>query len=259
MSTIEEFMHRLPNDVGGLPSASFERFEHELKPWEKRCHALADVLDFHKIINTEEKRRGVEALGAEMIGRLGYYERWFTAFALILFQKGVLTPTELAQKMHEIEGRWRAEPRPADAAASINEGMIMSNAPLSARTTDPRTSFDLPAIASPETQEPARLIVGLPLLEFLSRGLVVIQYRAENLRIVAVFGPAARDVRPRIGHLHVTVDDAGWHWVDASGEQLIIQGLEPGPHSVRIGLADPTHRVIDSQTVHLDILPRAAR
>jgi hypothetical protein len=108
MNTIGDFMHRLPNDVGGQSSAAFERVEHDLAPWEKRCHALADVLDFHKIINTEEKRRGVEALGAEMIGRLGYYERWLTAFAVILFQKGVLTPTELAQKMQEIEQRPRA-------------------------------------------------------------------------------------------------------------------------------------------------------
>jgi hypothetical protein len=110
MSTIEDFMHRLPNDVGGLSSAPFERIEHELKPWEKRCHALADVLDFHKIINTEEKRRGVEALGAEMVGRLGYYERWLTAFAVILFEKGILTPTELARKMQEVEQRRPPQP-----------------------------------------------------------------------------------------------------------------------------------------------------
>ena len=84
--------------------------------------------------------------------------------------------------------------------------------------------FDLPAIASPETEEPAGLIVGLPLPEFLSHGLVIVQYRAENLRIVPVFGPAALNVKPRIGHLHVTVDDAGWHWVDASGQPLIIRG-----------------------------------
>jgi hypothetical protein len=51
MNTIEDFMHRLPNDVGGQPAPAFERVEHELRPWEKRCHALADVLDFHKIIN----------------------------------------------------------------------------------------------------------------------------------------------------------------------------------------------------------------
>jgi hypothetical protein len=118
--------------------------------------------------------------------------------------------------------------------------------------------FDLPAIASPETQEPARLIVGPALPEFLARGLVVIQYRAENLRIVPIYGPEALKVKPRIGHIHVTVDDARWHWLDASGEPVVIQGLEPGPHSVRIDLADPTHRVIDTRTVHLEVPPRAA-
>ena len=115
MSTIEEFMRRLPNDVGGQPSQAFERVEHDLKPWERRCHAMADVLDFHKIINTEEKRRGVEALGGEMIGRLGYYERWLTAFAVILFQKGVLSPTALAEKMEEVAGRWHVDAGPETA------------------------------------------------------------------------------------------------------------------------------------------------
>ena len=38
------------------------------------------MLDFHKIINTEEKRRGVEALGSEMVAKLTYYERWMSAF-----------------------------------------------------------------------------------------------------------------------------------------------------------------------------------
>jgi hypothetical protein len=87
MISKEELMRRLPTDFGGLPAGRIERVEHELEPWEKRCHALADVLDFHKIINTEEKRRGVEALGSELIGRLSYYERWIVAFANILFRK----------------------------------------------------------------------------------------------------------------------------------------------------------------------------
>ena len=47
--------------------------------------------DFHKIINTEEKRRGVEALGSDMIGKLTYYERWIVAFANILFQRAADT------------------------------------------------------------------------------------------------------------------------------------------------------------------------
>jgi hypothetical protein len=95
MNGSEQLLKRLPNDIGGLDAGPVERVDHELEPWEKRCHALADVLDFHKIINTEEKRRGVEALGAEMIGRLSYYERWIAAFAKIHFQKGILTPGDL--------------------------------------------------------------------------------------------------------------------------------------------------------------------
>ena len=106
MSGSEHLVRRLPNDIGGLPAGPIQRVEHELEPWEKRCHALADVLDFHKIINTEEKRRGVEALGAEMIASLSYYERWAVAFANILFQKGLVTPSALARKMAEIEARW---------------------------------------------------------------------------------------------------------------------------------------------------------
>ncbi|HEY4162054.1 MAG TPA: hypothetical protein VGM59_03255, partial [Dongiaceae bacterium] len=77
---VDSALKRLPNDIGGLPAEPIQRVEHDLLPWEKRCHALADVLDFHKILNTEEKRRGVEALGSELIGKLSYYERWIAAF-----------------------------------------------------------------------------------------------------------------------------------------------------------------------------------
>jgi hypothetical protein len=109
MTSTENLVKRRPNDVGGLPAEPIQRVEHELEPWEKRCHALADVLDFHKIINTEEKRCGVEALGAEMVGKLSYYERWIVAFANILFQKQILTPEELARKMDHVQARWDGE------------------------------------------------------------------------------------------------------------------------------------------------------
>ena len=106
MSETAHLVKQLPTEFGGVPAGPIERLEHELAPWEKRCHALADVLDFHKIINTEEKRRGVEALGTEMVGKLTYYERWIVAFANILFQKSILTPDELAQKMEEVSARY---------------------------------------------------------------------------------------------------------------------------------------------------------
>ncbi len=109
MSSIKPLFERLPTDLGGLPADRIEQTDHPLLPWEKRCHALADVLDFHKIINSEEKRRGVEALGSELIGKLTYYERWAAAFANILFEKGILHPEELALKMAEVESRRQME------------------------------------------------------------------------------------------------------------------------------------------------------
>lgn len=100
-----------------------------------------------------------------------------------------------------------------------------------------------------ENEPPPRLVVDPPLPEQLALGRVFIQYRAENLRIVPVFGIGALDVSPRIGHIHVTVDDAPWHWADASGETVVVVGMPPGPHKILIELADPTHKVIASQTI----------
>lgn len=100
-----------------------------------------------------------------------------------------------------------------------------------------------------DNEPPPKLIVDPPLPEPLAQGRVFIQYRTENLRVVPVFGTGALDVSPRIGHVHITVDDARWHFVDASGETIILVGLEPGPHTVLIELADPTHHVITSETV----------
>jgi len=94
-----------------------------------------------------------------------------------------------------------------------------------------------------------KLIVDPPLPEPLSRGLVFIQYRAENIRIVPVFGDGPLQVSPRIGHVNVTVDDLPWHFVDASGETLIVVGLPAGEHKVLVELAEPRHRVITAETV----------
>ncbi|QLE59365.1 hypothetical protein FD725_13095 [Nostoc sp. TCL26-01] len=98
-------------------------------------------------------------------------------------------------------------------------------------------------------EAPPKLIVDPPLPEPLAQGRVFIQYRTENLRVLPVFGKDALEVSPHIGHIHITVDDAPWHFVDASGETIILVGLEPGTHKVLIELADPTHKVITSETV----------
>lgn len=105
------------------------------------------------------------------------------------------------------------------------------------------------AVVPIKNEPPARLIVDPPIPEALAKGRVFIQYRAENLRIVQVFGPAALAVSPRIGHIHVTVDDLPWHWADASGEQIILTGLPVGPHKVLVELVNANHQPLDQQTV----------
>nr|WP_223173777.1 DUF6130 family protein [Gloeobacter kilaueensis] len=107
-----------------------------------------------------------------------------------------------------------------------------------------------------ENEAPARLIVDPPLAGPLAQGRVFIQYRTENLRVLPVFGAGALDVSPRIGHVHITVDDAPWHFIDTSGETVVLVGLEPGPHRVLFELADPTHKVITSETVTFTVPAR---
>ena len=101
--------------------------------------------------------------------------------------------------------------------------------------------------------EPApRLIVDPPLPEGLAIGVFWAQYRVENLRIVQVFGPGAVGISPRVGHLHITVDDLPWWWADASDNNTIdIAGIPPGQHKVKIELVDANHNVFRGQVVTL--------
>lgn len=110
-----------------------------------------------------------------------------------------------------------------------------------------------PAITPIVSEAPAKLIVDAPLPDELARAKVIIQYRTENLRIVPVYGHEALKISPRIGHLHITVDNLPWHWADASNEPIIIVGMAPGKHSILFELADPTHKVLQSQLVSFEI------
>ena len=103
--------------------------------------------------------------------------------------------------------------------------------------------------AAIENEPPPKLIVDDPLPDLLDKGVVWIQYRTENVRIVPVFGKAALDVSPRVGHLHVRVDDLSWGWADASDLNTVdIAGMPPGEHKVLIELADANHQVFPGQS-----------
>ena len=114
-----------------------------------------------------------------------------------------------------------------------------------------------PLVAVPN-EAPAKLIVDQPIPEQLALGRVFIQYRTENLRILPVYGNAALAVSPRLGHLHYFVDGQSWPTVDSSGETVVLVGLQPGPHKVRLELADATHKPIPgaTQLVEFTVPPR---
>jgi hypothetical protein len=99
--------------------------------------------------------------------------------------------------------------------------------------------------------EPApKLVVDAPVPEGLALGVFWAQYRVENVHIAQVFGAGALNVSPRVGHLHITVDDLPWWWADASDNNTVdIAGFPPGEHKVKIALVDADHNVFPGQVV----------
>jgi hypothetical protein len=131
---------------------------------------------------------------------------------------------------------------------------------LSALAASAQTAKDVKGatpLVSVQNEATAKLIVDPPIPEQLALGRVFIQYRTENLRTLPVFGKAALEVSPRVGHLHYYVDDQSWPTVDSSGETVVLVGLPPGPHRVRLELADTIHRPIPdcSKVVEFTIPP----
>jgi len=110
---------------------------------------------------------------------------------------------------------------------------------------------------SPGAEQPgAKLIVEPPAPELLAKGLVSIQYRTENVRIMPVFGPDALKITPRVGHLHVRLDDAPWGWTYASGQPVIVNGLSPGRHRIQVELADANHQALAQNVVEFEVPQR---
>jgi hypothetical protein len=98
--------------------------------------------------------------------------------------------------------------------------------------------------------EPApKLILDPPLPNLLGQGVVWIQWRVENVRIVPVFGKGALGVSPRVGHMHIHMDDLPWLWADASDLNTIdLAGVPPGPHKIQVDLVNSNHELYPGQS-----------
>jgi len=104
-----------------------------------------------------------------------------------------------------------------------------------------------------DSEAPPKLVVDPPLMDLLKIGVFQAQYRTENVHIVPVFGPGALQASPRIGHLHVIVDDLPWWWADASDNNTVdVAGLPPGKHKVTVQLVNANHEVVPDQVKVLE-------
>jgi hypothetical protein len=139
-------------------------------------------------------------------------------------------------------------------------GLAIAAVALPARVATAQGPSDVrgpAAVLSPSPPAP-RIVLDPPLAEPLSRGVVFINYRAEHVLLVPVFGLKALEVSPRIGHLHVAIDEASWGWGNTSGEPLIVFGLAPGPHKLEVTLVNPNHQPLDRSVVEFVVPPRDA-
>ena len=95
------------HDMGGAPNDDpIDRSEHDLTEWERRTGALVDVLREKRVINTDELRRGIEAIPPDEYRHLGYYERWASSLELLLVEKGLLTTQEIDRRAATVGERW---------------------------------------------------------------------------------------------------------------------------------------------------------
>ena len=116
--------------------------------------------------------------------------------------------------------------------ATVAAGSVLATSAFAQSARDIRGGSPYIAI---ENEPAPKLIVDPPLAEGLAQGVFWAQYRVENLRIVPVFGAGAVGASPRVGRLHVTVDDLACWWADASDSNTVdIAGLQPGEHKVKI-------------------------
>ena len=131
--------------------------------------------------------------------------------------------------------------------AAVAAGTVFATSAFaqSARETRGASPYD-----TIENEPAPRLFVEPPLPGPLAQGVAFIPYRVENVRILPVAGPAARNLSPRVGHLHITVDDLPWLWADfGQSNTIVLAGMPRGQHKVLIELVDAEGNVFTAQTV----------
>lgn len=101
MGILDDF--RGIHDLGGLIELPLDQSEHDYAPWEKRVHAVRELLAQKGLLRVDELRRTVEGMGEEKYKRLTYYEQWVWAMSQVMIERGVFTDNEFAHRIAQLK------------------------------------------------------------------------------------------------------------------------------------------------------------
>lgn len=104
--------YRGVHDLGGVLNEAFTMDEHDYAPWEKRVHAIRELLATKGLLRVDELRRAVEGMGEEKYKRLTYYEQWIWAISQIMMERGLVTNDEIGTRIEVVRQR---HPEKSDA------------------------------------------------------------------------------------------------------------------------------------------------
>ena len=99
-----------PHDVGGAEAGPVDQSEHENAHWEWQIDAMIRLaLKKGLITDFAELRDGIEKLTPEDYENSTYYERWASALASTLVDRGVVTAEQLDEQVGRVRARQEAE------------------------------------------------------------------------------------------------------------------------------------------------------
>lgn len=87
-----------------------------------------------------------------------------------------------------------------------------------------------------------------PLPDLLAKGIVWISVARGKREYRSGVGKDALNASPRVGHLHIHVDDLPWLWAHMSSAPIDVALLPPGPHKIRIELVNAIHQNVPEQS-----------
>jgi hypothetical protein len=94
------------HDLGGLPGGPVDQAEHDSAHWERQVDAMVILMRKKGVmIDPAQLRRGIESLDPDVYEKLSYYERWAGSAAQNAIEQGLVTQTELDERMQILRAR----------------------------------------------------------------------------------------------------------------------------------------------------------